>query len=407
MPLVTNTRIKEDNRRHVLGLLRSSAPVDVSQVADAVGLSRMTVHKVIEHYVDLGLVKPAGKGDTVGELGKKPNLFRLNSEYRLIFGAQIFRTSFLAAITDLNAAILRHVHVEFPENSPIGNILDRIRAAFDALAAELKANHGRFLGMVLGTNGVTDAEEGVILMATHFDSWGEFVPVREMLRERFPTFPVLHIDNGIRHQAYAEMKIGAARGLRNFLVIGTEYDGTSAGLVWDGVPARGKQGLSGEIGHMQVDPCSEEVCACGGRGCLEAVTSLMRMEDKARRLRDKYPVSTLFRERPPESLSYRDIFAAADDGDVLARRLLDESAANFASAISNIVQVCDPELVIIQGEYAGAGEYFLQRLRDKARRVSLLRMDKNTQVIYSRFGEVQGVIGGAHYAADRFFAAMK
>ena len=407
MPLVTNKRIKEGNRRHVLGLLRNSAPVDVSQVADAVGLSRMTVHKVIEHYVDMGLVKPAGKGDAVGELGKKPNLFRLNSEYRLVFGAQIFRTSFLAAITDLNANILRHLHVEFAENTHIASILDRIRGAFDTLAADLKANHGRFLGMVLGTNGVTDAEEGVILMATHFDSWGEFVPVREMLRERFPTFPVLHIDNGIRHQAYAEMKIGAARGLRNFLVIGTEYDGTSAGLVLDGVLTRGKRGLSGEIGHMQVDISSRETCACGGRGCLEAMTSLMRMEDKARGLRDAFPDSTLFAGRPPEELSYRDIFAASAEGDILARRLLDESATYFASAVSNIVQVCDPELVIIQGAYTEAGDWFLQRLREKARRVSLLRMDKNIQITYSRFGEVQGVVGGAHYAADRFFAGMK
>lgn len=403
---VANKNIKRGNRRLVLGLLRSSGPTDVSRIAQTTGLSKMTVHKIVDHYIEIGLVKSAGKGESSGEVGKKPNLFRLNPEYRFIFSAQIYETSLLAAVTDINARILHQNRLPFGKDTPLENILDLARSAFDDISSTLKINASQFAAVVLGASGVTDSEDGVILTSPHFASWGSLVPVREMLRERFPPGLTLHVDNWIRHQAYAEMKIGAARGLTRFMVIGTEPDGISAGLVWDGVPVRGKRGLSGEVGHMQVDLAAKEVCACGGVGCLEPAVSLMRMQQRARRGAALRPESTLYKGRDPEEVTYQDIFAHADAGDEAAREHLDHVSKFMAMAINNMVQVCDPELVIIQGEYAGAGTFYLQRLRERLRNISLLNMDKGIQVIYSNLGQ-QGVIGAAHFAADQFFAQVE
>ncbi len=403
---VANQHIKQVNRRLVLGLLRSSGPVDVLRLAETTGLSRMTVHKIVDHYLASGLLSPAGKGEASGEVGKKPNLFRLNAGYRLIFSAQIFETSLLAAVTDLGAQIVLQQRLPYAKDTPLGAILDLARTAFSEMSAGLKVNSGQFAAVVLGTNGVTDSQAGVILTSPHFASWGSLAPVMEMLRERFPPGLTLHVDNWIRHQAYAEMKIGAARNLSRFMVIGTEPDGISAGLVWDGVPVRGKKGLAGEIGHMQVELEAEAVCACGGRGCLEPAVSLVRMLERARREAAEQRTSTLFANKDPADATYEDIFRHADAGDAYCRELLDRSAKYMAMAINNVVQVCDPELIIIQGEYAGAGEFFLQRLRERVRSVSLLNMDKGVQIIYSQLGQ-QGVVGAAFFAADQFFAQIE
>lgn len=403
MVQAANRHIKQRNRRLVLGLFRNAGPVDVSRLSIATRLSKMTVHKVVDHYLDQGLLEPAGKGEAFGEVGKKPNLFRLNSRHRLIFSAQIFETSLAAAVTDLDAKILLQKRIHYAKDTGLGEILDQARIAFDEMCGDLKQNAKNFAAVVLGTNGVTDSRAGIILTSPHFASWGSMVPVVEMLRERFPIGLSLHVDNWIRYQAYAEMKIGAARNLGRFLVIGTEPDGISSGLMWDGVPVRGRKGLAGEIGHMQVDLGADVVCACGGVGCLEPAVSLVRMQERARALAGDHPDSALFRETPPEEVTYHDIFRQADVGDDLARTLLDGSAKFMAMAINNIVQVCDPELIIIQGEYAGAGDYFLQRLNERVRGISLRNMDKGVQIIYSQLGQ-QGVIGAAHFASDQFFA---
>ncbi|MCC8166410.1 MAG: ROK family protein [Planctomycetes bacterium] len=405
MVQAANRHIKVGNRRLVLNLFRNSGPLDVSRLAAATDLSKMTIHKVVDYYLEQGVIEAAGKGEAWGEVGKKPNLFRLNAEYRHIFSAQIFETSLVAAVTDLNARILRQKRIPYDKDTAIGEILDQARVAFDEMCRDLKSAAKNFAAVVLGTNGVTDSQAGVILTSPHFSSWGSLVPVLELLRERFPLGIPLHVDNWIRHQAYAEMKIGAARNLRRFMVIGTEPDGISSGLVWDGNPVHGRKGLAGEIGHMQVDLNTDVVCACGGVGCLEPAVSLIRMQDRARSLAGEFPDSRLFATAQPDTVTYQDIFRAADAGDDLSRRLLDDAAKFMAMAINNIVQVCDPELIIIQGEYAGAGDYFLQRLNERVRRISLVNMDKGIQIIYSQLGQ-QGVIGAAYFAADQFFAHM-
>ncbi|MCD8141249.1 MAG: ROK family protein [Planctomycetaceae bacterium] len=406
MVKTANQNIRLSNRRLILAAMRGGECFDVANLSTLTNLSKMTVHKVLDHYVDMGLVAPAGKGDAVGEVGKKPNLFRLNLRHRLIFSAQIFENSLLAAVTDLGATILAHRQMPFEKDTLLGDILDLARTAYDDMCAELKARTKSFAAVVLGASGVTDADEGIIHTSSHFASWGTRVPVREMLRARFPAIPRHHVDNWIRYQAYAELKLGAGRTCDRFMVIGTEADGVSAGLVEDGRLQHGRKGLAGEIGHMQVRFDSDEECACGGRGCLEPTVSLLRMQERVAAQAVRRPESSLFAEAGGNAITYHDIFRHADAGDALCREALDEVSAYMAMAINNAVQVFEPELVVIQGEFAAAGTYFLQRLRDRCGSISLTAMDKGTEILYSSLGR-EGVLGAAYYSADTFFAEVE
>ncbi|MCD8351259.1 MAG: ROK family protein, partial [Planctomycetaceae bacterium] len=400
--------MKTDNRNHVLDIVRNYGAVDIARLAEVSGLSKLTVSKIIAHWRDMGVVIPKGKGIASGEAaGKKPPLYAINSEYRLVFVSQLYETSLFSAVANLDANIIMSERVEFPKDTPLETILDFARKAFDEMSAKLKLTDSRFASVVLGTSGITDANAGVIVYSPHFPSWGYNVPVAGMLRHIFPRGFTLHVDNWVRYQAYAESKIGQARQVRRFLEIGTEPDGVTSGLVWDGSLVSGKCGLAGEIGHMPVDMDSDVVCACGGRGCLEPAISLLRMQARARERAVDWPDSVLVRDRDPADISYRDVFPAADLGDAFARDLLDRPAKFFAAAITNVMQVCDPELIIIQGEYAKAGTYFLDLLKDRVRKVTLPGMDKNIRIQYSTLSDKQGLIGAAHFAADQFYATLE
>ncbi|MCC8167532.1 MAG: ROK family protein [Planctomycetes bacterium] len=400
--------LKLDNWNRVLELLRNYGSVDVAGLADIAGLSKLTITKILSYWRDMGVVIPIGKGNASGEAaGKKPTLFCVNPEYRLIFVSQLYETSLLSAVTNLRGAVIANDRVSYPKDTGLDVILGSMRAAFDTMSAELKLNDSRFAAIVLGTSGITDSKDGVIVYSPHFPSWGYNVPVAGMLRQIFPKRFTLHVDNWVRYQAYAELRIGQAQQVQRFLEIGTEPDGVTSGLVWDGTLVSGKCGLAGEIGHMPVDLESDVVCACGGKGCLEPAISLLRMQARARAEAANWPDSSLVRGRDAFAITYRDVFAAADAGDAFARTLLDSPAKYMAAAISHVVQVCDPELIIIQGEYADAGTYFLEQVKDGVRKRTLPGMDKNIRIQYSTLGDKQGLIGAAHFAADQFYSHLQ
>lgn len=399
--------MKLDNRNRVLQLMRGYGASDIARLTEVSGLSKLTVSKIVSYWRDQGVVMPTGKGNAIGEAaGKKPTLFSVNSEFKLIFVAQLYETSLLSAVTNLRANVVMSEHITYPKDTKLEVILRYARDAFDRMSSALKLNEGRFTSVVLGTSGITDSREGVIVFSPHFRSWGYNVPVIGMLRDMFPPGMTLHVDNWVRYQAYAELKIGSARQAKRFLEIGTEPDGVTSGLVWDGTLVSGKRGLAGEIGHMPIALDSDVVCACGGRGCLEPAISLVRMQNRAREIAHEWPQSLLCKDRDPTTIKYTEIFTAADQGDEFARNLMDASAKYFAAAISSAVQVCDPELIIIQGEYAAAGDYFLDQLRERVRKSTLPGVDKNIHIQYSSLDDKQGLIGAASYAADQFYANL-
>lgn len=399
--------LKIKNRHDVLELLRNAdAPLAVSDISRRTALSKMTVHKILEHHVKKGLALAAGKGESGEEGGKRPTLFAFNPDYRFIFSIKISEMSLLAAVANLKAEIRVSQIATFDRETRLAEILRLIRDMMRSLTQKLSLRVEDCVGIVVGCHGITDSDAGIIVTSPHFSSWGSNIPIRERIGELFP-FPVpVYVDNWIRYIAYGEMKTRRTRD-KSFMVVGTEPEGIAAGLVMDGMLISGAKGLSGEIGHMIVDPSSADVCVCGGIGCLEVTMSLRRMEAKAWSRRSDWPDSALFHNGVAKRPGYAQIFRAANDGDAFARVLLDDAIRHLAVGINNVTQVCDPGLVLIQGEYARAGEYFINQLRERLRGLSLLRMDKGTRVEYSDHGDEWTLIGGAHYVADIHFAGAE
>ncbi len=394
--------LKYKNRHAVLQYLRKHDSASVAEIATPTRLGKMTVQNIMEHYLAIGMIHEAGKGDSTDEGGKKPKLFAFNPDYRYIFSVRIVEQSLSSALTNLHGEISASHTAFHGQDTSLDDIMRLIRESFVTLTKRRKVLPEHCLGAVVGCHGIIDVDRGVCVISPHFVSWGSEVPVRKMVQDLLPGGMPVYLDNWMRYHAYGELKARTDQTDRFFL-IGTEYDGLAGGMVSEGRLHHGDLCLSGEVGHMVVDPSNPELCHCGGRGCLEVAVSPRRLEERARSLRSAHPDSLLFTEKPNREVSFDTILKASNAGDKLACSLVDGVVRPFAIAINNLVYSCDPGLFIIQGEYAKAGDYFLNRLRERVNNLTLLRMKKSIDIEYSTLDEEHSLIGGACYLADRYF----
>lgn len=389
---------KRFNRHSVLEMIRLSSPVTVADIAGQTGLSKVTVTKSIEHYVREGLVVHAGKDDSAEERGKRPSLYSFNQLHRLAFCVKIDEVHMLAALTDLEGKIVASHSVDYNPSTAISAVLGCIRDAFHMLLDRTGRSTADCIGAVVGCHGVIDPELGICFVSPHFADWGVDIPIRDLVAALLPPDIPVYVNNWIHFHAYGEVK-EMPHPVSRFFLIGTEMEGLAGGLVIDGRMYRGSGSLSGEIAHMIVDTCpGAAVCECGGKGCFEASVSPRRMEQKARQ--------RLGGGQSPGPC-FADIARAANVGDAFARGLMDEAIAHWAIGITNILQISDPELIIIQGEYAGAGDYFLDGLVEAIQKVSLLNMRKMVEIAYSHIRDEGTIRGAGHFATERYFAAME
>lgn len=399
--------LKRSNRRSVLDMLRELSPLTIADISEGTGLSKVTVTKCLDHYAREGLVVCSGRDEAGEERGKRPARFSFNKLHRLVFCVKIDEVHMLAALTDFEGRIVASHSASYTSSTPLADVLACIRDTFHMLLERAERDIADCAAAVVGCHGVIDPELGVCFVSPHFSGWGLDIPIRSMVERLLPPGMPVHVNNWIHFHAYGELKAMAVPVSRLFL-IGTEMEGVAGGLVIDGGIYRGSGSLSGEIAHMIVDTRPEaELCECGGRGCLEASVSPRRMEHKAGDKLRNGALSTSLCAAAGHDPAFAEIVAAADSGDTFARALMDEAIGHWAVGITNILQICDPELVIIQGEYAGAGDYFQSTLPERIRATSLVKMRKTVEIVYSPMGDEGMIRGAGTFAADRYFAAME
>jgi glucokinase len=259
---------------------------------------------------------------------------------------------------------------------------------------------------VIALPGLADSSKGVSLYSPHYPSWGRNVPFTQLLRDRLGEgydIPIF-IDCVNRYQAVAEREKGVAGGVTNFIIIDALNEGLGSGIITHGELMRGSQSLSGEIGHMTVNPVNGPLCICGNRGCFEAMVSAKRLREMIREARARGVGSPLFDSVTEEDIPLDLVCDLAARGDPFCASVIDDVARWFIVGLGNIIMVNDPELIIIQGQYVKAGDCFLEKLREGIRHIGLPDVEKRVRIEYSTLGEERGVIGGAAFVISDFFA---
>ncbi|MFD0589326.1 ROK family protein [Paenibacillus sp. GCM10027627] len=242
----------------------------------------------------------------------------------------------------------------------------------------------RYRGIGIGTAGQVDWHEGSIRHASELIPGYSGVQLKSVFQAQYG-LPVW-VDNDVNVLALAEMRLGAGVGRRHFicLALGT---GVGGAIVADGRLLHGAWGGAGEIGHLSVDFRGIS-CVCGSRGCLEQYASGTSI---ARQMRERLSASG----NPHDGISARDVFSLWQKGDPLAAQVMDETIAALGAAITSLIHIFNPELIVIGGGVAESGKTLVNRLREEVSRQTMPSLGGGVHIEAARLGNWSGMIGAA------------
>jgi len=216
-------------------------------------------------------------------------------------------------------------------------------------------------GMGVSCGGPLDWESGTILTPPNLPLW-ESVPIRTMLESAFAGIRVA-VENDANATALAEWKFGAGQGTQNmvFVTMGT---GIGAGIILGGQLFRGTNGMAGEVGHQTIKMDGPK-CGCGKRGCLEAMASgpaIARLAQESLLYGRGHSLLAKANGRVKE-ITARHVVEAAKEGDAFSRGILEEAGAYMGIGLANIIQILNPEKIILGTIAVHAGDLILEPIR--------------------------------------------
>ncbi|MGH2675483.1 MAG: ROK family glucokinase [Actinomycetota bacterium] len=262
-----------------------------------------------------------------------------------------------------------------------------------AVSVAMAERGGEAIGV--GAAGMVDFAAGALRYAPNL-AWRE-VPIRDLVTDR--TGLACVVDNDANAAAWGEHRFGAARGYRHAVVV-TVGTGIGGGIVADGRLFRGAHGFAAEIGHFIVEP-DGPLCGCGNRGCWEQVASGRALDRLGRAEAGRDPSGRIGAIAGADEVVGRHVSLAAREGDPAALRIFEEVGRRLGEGIAGLVNVLDPEVVVVGGGVAEEGALLL----DPARRAFRATVEApehrpDVPILEAALGNDAGAIGAAALALD-------
>ncbi len=301
----------------------------------------------------------------------------------MILGLDIGGTNIKAGVVNAGRIVRRY---RFPTRAQKRHAaVEQIKRVVDRFAGQISA-------VGIGCAGIIDSEKGIVRYSPNFSGW-ENVELGPMLAREINK-PV-RVINDVNAIMLGEWKFGAARGHDNAFLF-TLGTGVGGAAVVEGRLLFGACGFAGEFGHTTIDHEGPR-CSCGNRGCLERYVGSRHIVGLARRL-IRNERSTL---RACSALSPRIIAREARRGDRVARAVFEKIGTYIGVAVSSIVNLLDPEIVIISGGIARAGAILFEPVRKTVDRLILGAAFRDLKIIAAKLGDDAGVLGAAAWAAEK------
>ncbi len=303
--------------------------------------------------------------------------------------------------TNIKTAVFDSTFEKLGENRAPTGAADGWQAVLERMnicAKELLEQCGLTMEQVaaagMGIPGLMDRKAGISQFSPNFTGWKD-VPVSPWFREKWG-IPVF-IDNDVRVNLYGEWKFGAGRGREN-LVLLTLGTGLGSGIVMDGRVLYGTTGSAGEVGHMNMYR-EGRPCRCGSSGCLGRYVSALGMLRTFREKLDSGKESVVSQwVKKPEEITAKMISEAFDLGDETARETLTETGEMLGFGLVNLINLFNPERIIIGGGMAAAGERLLAPARKVVQKHALEISRNACDLVTAQLGNAAGMLGAAYYA---------
>jgi len=394
--------VKAHNLRALLLSLLYEGSVSRVELAEKTSLSTTTVTNLISELRDQGIVFEEGLEETSGRrrVGRPRTALHLVADARFAVGVHIGIGMFRVTVTNLFAEMICSNIVQFDLEAPAEQVLEMIAEWIEKTIDDSHVNRQRIIGVGIGASGLVNYQTGVNILAPSL-KWHD-VPVREILTSKL-NIPVV-VDNNVRAMALAEAFFGAGRGVNSLAFVYGRV-GVGAGFVVGGQIFRGSSAGAGEIGHTIIIPEGGQLCRCGKRGCLETLVSETSLISQAMEIAATHPDGLLSQHLNQEDggRTIERIFAAARAGDQKTRKMIEQCACYLGMALANLVNVINPELILLGGLFAQSEELILPVAENTMRELSFAGLGEKVRVQTTSFGWRAGVIGASALALTTFF----
>jgi glucokinase len=307
----------------------------------------------------------------------------------VVLALDIGGTKLAAGLVDPAGTVCSHLVVATPVALGPGPVLEQLFALGRKAVADAGVDWSEVSAVGIACGGPLDAERGLVLAPPHLPGWSD-VPVTALAEQAFGRPAAL--DNDGTAAAAAEHRYGAGVGTQHMVYL-TLSTGVGGGAVLDGRIYRGATGNGTELGHVVVDRHGRACRGCGGRGCLEAYVSGTSIAERARESLD--PASALAALEP---LTAADVAAQAAAGDPLAARVWRQTTEALGAGLTSIVNVLEPELVVLGGGVTRAGEALIGPAREVVRSAAMSPAGRAVRVERAALGDRVGVVGAAAVA---------
>jgi len=393
--------VKLHNLQVVLLSLLYEPGLSRIQLAERTNLSNTTITNLIAELIEQGVISENGAGNEAQRSVGRPRVgICLNPNSRFAVGAHIGIGIFRVCVANLQDQIIHNRVYAFDIKLPFAEVLEQLKVSIETVISESGVDRSLILGVGIGASGLVDFSTGENLLSPNLN-WRN-VPMREYFQNTL-NLPVV-VDNNVRAMAIGETYFGAGRGV-NSLAFVYGRTGVGAGLVFDGKVFRGSSTGAGEIGHTVMLLRGGEPCHCGNNGCLETLISesaILRQAETLSRLNPGGILTQIINSRQDISLIER-VFVAARQGDQDVLRMLNERSYYLGLALANIVNLFNPELILLGGIFSQGQDLFIQPTLDTVRQMSFGGLGEKVRLQATTFGWKAGVIGAAALVLMQFF----
>jgi predicted NBD/HSP70 family sugar kinase len=334
-------------------------------------------------------------------VGRPRRMLRLIPSARYAIGVHIGIGMYRVAVTDLLANLVTNQTAQFNQLSPPQEVIKEIAGVIEEVVKQSGVDRKRIIGIGVGASGLVDTVTGVNVIASRLN-WKD-VPIRDLLESHL-NLPIC-VENNVRSMALGEAFFGTGRKV-DVLAFVYGRIGVGAGFVVNGELFRGSGAGAGEIGHTVILGQAGEICSCGNTGCLETLISEPVFLKQADLLAERYPDSLLAKYLHGQAAADNPIeciFSAARDGDQHTRNMIEERACYLGIALANLVNIMNPELILLGGMFAQGQDLIMPVAEAQMRATSFAGLGENVRIAPTQFGWKAGVVGAASLALTSFF----
>ncbi len=381
-------------KKRIIKRLTISGEATISELCKENDFSIPTVTKIIAELIEEGIVFEKGKVGTPG--GRRPSKYGINPNAYFYLGVEVRRNSVSIGLQDFN-----HNFIQLSEGiqytlENTRESLNRLCEIINQFVADSKVPKEKIIGACINLSGRINSRKGFSYSYFFFEE----KPLSEIIESQIQIKTFL--ENDTRAMAYGEYNCGVVKNEKDVIFVNIGY-GVGIGIICNGKRYYGKSGYSGEFGHSPVFN-NEIICHCGKKGCLETEISGLALERKFKRSIENGSISILSGKKSIEEITAEDIInAVIENEDTLSIEIIEEIGNLVGRYISLLINLFNPELVVLGGMMAKTGTYLRLPVRTSIQKYSLSLVSLDMELKMSELGSKAGVMGACYILRDKLF----